>query len=38
VFPAMERAGVDNTGPEPQVEEFEPRTVLVPGPYSFETG
>jgi serine/threonine protein kinase HipA of HipAB toxin-antitoxin module len=38
VFPAMERAGVENTGPEPQVEEFQPRTVLVPQPYSSEAG
>jgi hypothetical protein len=38
VFPAMERVGVDNSGPEPQVEEFEPRTVLVPQPYSSEAG
>jgi hypothetical protein len=39
VFPAMQRLGFDHTaGDEPQVEEFEPHTVLAPQPYVFETG
>jgi quinol monooxygenase YgiN len=33
VFPAMERLGIDSTGNEPEVEEFEPHTVLVPQAY-----
>lgn len=38
VFPAMERLGIDSTGDEAQIEEFEPHTVLVPQPYSLEAG
>lgn len=38
VFPAMQRLGIGNPEDEPQVEEFEPHTVLVPQPYVFESG
>jgi len=36
VGPALERIGVPTDGPEPQVEEFEPRVVMAVQQYSSE--
>jgi hypothetical protein len=36
VAPALERLGVPMDGPEPQMEEFEPRVVMAVQQYSFD--